>query len=561
MRSTFLALFLLAGVLHAAEIIPVAEVKPGMKGYGLTCMKAGELTRFDVEVIGIVKEFLPEVPVVLARIAHPELEKTGVFAGMSGSPVYIGERLLGAVAFTWSFTNEPVCGVTPAAEMLKGRAVLAERVSAPPFEALLAAGSKGLPALLRAQWEAEPESSLAVAPLAFHGDAFPSSLRPMLGRLGLVPAEGPAAAESISYPLQPGYPIGAALAWGDVSFFASGTITFLEGDRIHAFGHPFMGIRPAGYPLADAHSVAVISRSQVSFRFSNIGRLVGTLETDTLTGITGRLGPLPQGIPVILETGGKIRRFQAVDHPFIGPLVAAAGAASLLQKEWGGVMEGTAELNLWIQPQEGEPFEARECLSGPTLADDLNAAILFYPVLLSANPWKTFRMREMRVQVAFRPLLEKVMVEQADVDLGVVEPGQKLRLHVRFRDRKGAATDSSYEVEVPSGARAEPLSLVVGGARDVEESFRKSHPFKPKSFEGLLRLLENNRSQGDLMAVWKIAQPMLLDDDRFYPAPAPGLAARLPDAQKFPFTLVRTVLERKEMPLDGWVEIKLKVRN
>jgi hypothetical protein len=322
-----------------------------------------------------------------------------------------------------------------------------------------------------------------------------------------------------------------------------------------------MGIRPAGFPLAEAHSVAVISRSQISFRFSNIGRLVGTTETDALTGISGSLGPLPGGISVILEAGGRTRKFQAVDHPFLGPVVAAAGTASLLQREWGGVMEGTAVVNVWIRTEEGELFTARECLSGPGLAEDLNAVLLYYPLLLSVNPWKAFRMREMRVEVSFRPLLEKVMVEQAEVDLGVVEPGQKIRLYVKFRDRKGAVTDAVYDLDVPSVARTEPLSLVVGAARDVEESFRKSHPFKPKSFEGLLRLLENNRSQGDLLAVWKVSRPMLLDEDRFYPAPAPSLLVRLPDAQKFPFSLVRTVLERRDTPLDGWVEIKLKVRN
>jgi hypothetical protein len=470
------------------------------------------------------------------------------------------------VAYTWSFMKEPVCGITPAEEMLRGRAAPGSHVSAlsmmvPTFEALWAAGTQGLPALLSAGSGPGAENPLAVAPLAFHGDAFPTSMRSLLGRLGLVVAEGPASGASAPYPLEPGYPVGAALAWGDVSFFASGTITFRDGERIHAFGHPFLGIRPTGFPLVEAHSVAVIPRSQTSFRFSNIGKLAGIVETDALTGISGRLGGIPAGIPVTVKTGEATRAFQAVDHPFLGPVVAAAGAASLLQREWGGVMEGTAVLDLWIRPEKGEPFAARECLSGPGLEQDLYAAILYYPLLFSVNPWKDFRMREMRVEVSFRPLLEKVIVEQVEADLGVVEPGQKLRLHVHLRDRKGAATEAAYEIEVPSEARAEPLSLVVGAARDVEESFRKSHPFKPRSFEGLLRLLENTRSQGDLMAVWKVARPTLLDGDRVYPAPAPGLAARLPDAQRFPFSLVRTVLERGDVPLDGWVEIKLKVRN
>ena len=550
-----------AALLRAAQFIPVAEVSPGMKGYGLTCLRPGVPMRFDVEIVGVLTGFVPGLPVILAKIADPELEKTGVFAGMSGSPVYIGDRLLGAVAYTWSFLKDPMCGITPAEEMARARPTANARLTNSQYETLLTADSARAVSALWPMNHAAAEDRPVFAPLALHGGALPACLLPLFNGMGLVAAQGGGAGNDAPYPLEGGYPIGAALAWGDISFFASGTITWRDGDHLYAFGHPLLGIAPAGFPLAEAHPLAVISRLQSSFRISNMGRILGSVDADTGAGISGLLGAAPRGIPVVLEIGGHVKKFWVADHPVIGPAFAAAGSVALLQQELGGILAGTAVVTVDIRSVDGPDFTARECVSGPDAADQLAGAILFYPLLLASNPWKEFRLKELHVAVSFRPEVEKAHVVSAETDRGVVEPGRKLRLHVRFRDREGADAESWYDVTVPMGIPPDSLSLIVGAARDVEDLFRKAVPFKPKSFEGLLRLLETQRPQGDLMAVWKIARPSLLDEDRLYPGSAPDLITRLPDAQKLPFTLIRQVLDRKDIPLDGVEEIKLTVRN
>jgi len=560
MKRLFAVLLLLSVTAAAADLFPVREVKPGMKGWGLTWTQGPGTIRFEAEIVGVLEGFVPGTPVVLARLSHPELEKSGVFAGMSGSPVYIGERLLGAVAYTWSFLKEPVAGITPA-EVMKGDLGGTAGLKAVDTAALLQASFRDVPALLKDVFRAPLPEGAALAPLAFQAEAIPTAFAGLFSSLALAPAEGVAGPEPPAYPLDGGYPIGAALAWGDASFFASGTITFREGDTLYAFGHPFMGVGEAAFPLMRAHPVAVLARAQTSFRFSNPGSAVGMLERDGLNGIRAAIGKTAPSVPVELTINGHTSRFSTVRHPLITPIMAANGMATLLQKEIGPGPFGTMALTVILKPAGGETLVFKECFSGPGAIDGLTGAALLYPIVLGANPYRPVLFDSITYAVTHDPIDRRERITGAAVDKGLVRPGEAVTLTVHTEDLQGRSGVKTYPITIPSGVLPETFTLLVGSGKDIEEQLKKVQPVKPLSYEGLVRVLQDTRAEADLTALWKLNRSALLDDDRLYPFSNPDLTARMPGAIKLPITVVKTLLETRPYPLEGTVEIKFKTRD
>src|ERR1700694_983122 len=95
----------------------VDDIRAGMHGYGRTVMKGTKVETFDAEVLGVLKNTSPGRDMVLCRLSGLNLDKTGIIAGMSGSPVYIQGKLVGAVAYAWAFGKEPIAGITPFSQM------------------------------------------------------------------------------------------------------------------------------------------------------------------------------------------------------------------------------------------------------------------------------------------------------------------------------------------------------------------------------------------------------------------------------------------------------------
>jgi hypothetical protein len=557
MRLLIAVLLLVSSSAPAADLYPVRDVRPGMRGWGLTWTRGPEPIRFEAEVVGVMEGFIPGVPTVLTRLSHPDLDHAGVFAGMSGSPVYIGDRLLGAVAYTWSFLKEPLAGITPA-EAMKGDRTAAPAAGALDASTLLGASWGEISGLLKGALRPSLPEGAALAPLAVQG-GMPTLFEGLFAAMAMAPADHAPGPEPPPYPLEGGYPIGAALAWGDASFFASGTITFREGETLHAFGHPFLGVGEAAFPLVRAHPVAVLARAQISMRFSNPGTGAGALEWDGLTGIRGTLGRAVAEVPVAVSVNGKERRFSTVRHPLITGLMAANGMASILQKELGPGPFGTASLTVTLHPMGGETLVFSEAFSGPSAMGDLVGAALLYPVVLGSNPYRQVLFDRIAYEVRHEAADRRERVTGAAVDKGVVKAGERIRLAVHTEDLQGRALTRTYDLAVPSGLLPETFSLVVGSGREIEEHLKKAQPLKPQSYDGLVRLLREPRAAADLVVLWKVQRPALMADDRLYPAVNPDFASRL-SGTRLPSTLVRVLLETRTNPLEGTAEIKFKTR-
>ncbi|GAC1542580.1 MAG: hypothetical protein NVS3B10_06960 [Polyangiales bacterium] len=336
--------------------IAVDQVKPGMKGYGLTVFSGTEPEKFDVEVIDVLHKFRPNQDLVLVKTIHPRLAKVNVVAGMSGSPVFLNDggtaKLLGAYAYGWSFGNEPVAGVTPIGNMLaevnrpllpsllspKGKPPLgpkptpgqtgaktktgsidaavddtrsATRWSGAPGTYSLAAHVKEVAARLGPKSANGMAPSMVETPLIVGGmsDRAIAELTTMLSPLGLVPLQGGGAgvakvAKGAPEHFVDGGAIAVQLMRGDSAAQATGTVTHVIGKRLVGFGHPMMEVGSSQFPTAVAKILWVLSSDQRSFKIGEPVRDLGTLIQDREPCIVVDEDIVPPMIPMTIDIEG-----------------------------------------------------------------------------------------------------------------------------------------------------------------------------------------------------------------------------------------------------------------
>jgi len=301
-----LAMVLLAGFwpFHATDnpaILPVSEIQPGMKGVAYTIFEGDKVEKIDLEVIGVLHNAVgPKLDVILVRLLGDKVQQTGVVAGMSGSPVYIDGKLVGALALKLgTFTREAIGGVTPIADMLE-----IEQGSAASAPAIASASSRVPVPEEFAQRTAAGGGQFLVpieTPLIAAG-LYPETLARFgkdFSAWGMTAMAGGTAAPSPDdAKLQPGDMVGIDLVRGDLSISSGCTVTTVVGNRILACGHPIFGFGTVAMPLSRAHVLMTLASAASSTKIISTGGTIGTLTQDRQTAVMGTLGAGPPMIPV-----------------------------------------------------------------------------------------------------------------------------------------------------------------------------------------------------------------------------------------------------------------------
>src|SRR3954471_14492837 len=357
-----LAVSFLVPLPAATTLMPVSEIKAGMDGVGRTVFEGSDLQEFTAHILGVLHNVQgPHRDLILARLEGGPLAKTGVAAGMSGSPVYIDGRLIGAVSYSiGAFATEAIAGITPIEEM-KDATNMTRRVPTQQARIDLPITREGLAAALSATYAriapfaTRPADVQVLGMPAAAGAQLGAMLRPIstplvmngfepdsaamlagaFGAAGFTPVvggmmgQGGPETKEMKAPLREGDAIGVSLVGGDLEMGATGTITHIDGDRIYAFGHPFFNLGPAEFPLTRAYVYTVLPSLMTSFKISTLGETVGTMLQDRATAIAGTLGRKPRLIPmkVTLERAGadtapRTMTFQLVNDQMFTPLLA-----------------------------------------------------------------------------------------------------------------------------------------------------------------------------------------------------------------------------------------------
>jgi hypothetical protein len=512
----------------ATEIFPLKDLRPGMTGTGRTVFEGTRIDEFSVEILGVLENALgPKHSVVLARLAGGPLAKTGVIAGMSGSPVFIDGKLLGAVAYSFPFGKEPIAGITPIGDMIAATSTPAPRAASTRFrlptttpvafpldrDSLVAVFARPMQTVMMDGASAPAGlgggtlSPLAL-PLIFSG--FDRSTydwaQPLFAGLGFVPmtggVSGGTTAPVASLPdLAPGGPIGVSLIEGDLDLSVTGTVTHIDGDRVYAFGHPFYNLGPTQFPMKKAYVYSVYPSVQQSWKISAALDPVGTVEQDRTTAIAGRMGKAPRMIPVAIElvsSRGDARTFhyRIVEDELFSPALAYVSLLSVLQGNERAF--GTASVRV----------EGRLALDGgrSIRVDDLFAAaqpsmqaagLVAAPLaFLMANDFQKVSVAGLDVKVSSFEVNKSASLERAWVErTGALRPGATLPVKVALRTYRGEVKVLTLPLVIPPSAPTGNYSLLVSDAQGLTslEQRELRQAFNPKDLDQLIRAINGLR--------------------------------------------------------------------
>ena len=489
-----------AAVTDAPQTLPLGQVKPGMTGYGLTVVRGTTIERFDIRVMGTLKGG-PASDLILFRGTGPVIRGAGGTAsGMSGSPLYIGGRIIGALSFGYHFAGQDadLSLATPIEEMLKllgpsepgaGNAG-APRVYDAAAPIVTPAGRISRVVLMRsnadaAAYNARPlPETIAVAPTAVPffagGVSTPAMalLARQLARYNIVPTQGYGGKREFTPPpIEPGSSMGIELASGDVEIGAIGTVTYRRGTKILAFGHPLLNAGPAAMPITAAWINTVVRSIDFPFKEGSVGAMVGVTTQDRATGMAGELGRFPRmfGVRVRVRDGdGPVHETAArvVLRADLAESLVPIVALSAVQRSLDRVAGGSARVRIALRAR-GVPREiVREDIVYDG-ADIATASVLDVPgatQLLFGNFFRTLAPVDMTIDIAARNEPNTALLVTADPSAKSVAPGERLQVKLGLFPYGGkAARSRTVQFTVPRDFPPGPAFLVVGSAGVVND--------------------------------------------------------------------------------------------
>jgi hypothetical protein len=468
--------------------MPEDQVKAGMHGIAYTVFEGTKPEAVDVEILGVLRDMAgPKSDVILARLHGTKVEFTGVVAGMSGSPVYIDGKLVGAIAYRLgTFSKEPIAGITPAAAMLEidefdktppssldvARAKAdssASRTSGPAASTDPGAMTSGYSSLLKPIETPLVFSGFSEATMQAFGDKFAAA--------GVVPVMG---AGSVSggpqpEPLEPGSAVSAVLVRGDMNIAGTCTVTYMDESRVLACGHPLLQAGAVEIPMTKATVLATLPSTYNSFKIVNSTEPIGAFVQDRRTGIMGRFGREPEMIPVTLNIRGtahpKQFHFEVLNNPRITPTAMMATVFNALQgmNEYGedttyrldGSISVTGYPKLGVQNMYAPSDSTTTAMGIATSLGDRFGRIY-------DNPYETPKISGVVLNFDLVSERRSARLENARTNVTEARAGETITIETMLRPYRGESIVRQIPVTIPASTPGGPLRILVSDGETLD---------------------------------------------------------------------------------------------
>ncbi len=456
------------GTVNAQEFMNFEEIKPGMQGIGKTVFKGNKVEEFPVEIINTIENKGVHEHLILIRVSGRKIDKIGgIAAGMSGSPIYIDDKLIGAIGYGWADADTHYALVTPIKEMLKLFAGLPEGTE-----------------------ENEDIFSSLKTPLmisGLNGRAF-TNLRDELRALDfkVLPGNG-LKTKSKNDLLEPGSAVAVQLVRGDINIASIGTVTYVEGNKILAFGHPFTNKGRVDFLLSKAYIDAIIPSKQMAFKLGAAHQnLIGSIKNDRGAGIAGKLGYYPEVIPLNIKVYDKERNkencimTQIVNEELFFTSLGSNIVLQAIDETLDRIGEGTAKVKIMIMgnglPDLGikktNMYYSRQDIAGASLAD-------FYQILniIFNNSFKEINVIDIVIEIEISHEDKVALVKEAEVLNEEIYPGDKIDIKVKLHPYRQQPFSRIISLQLPSDIEPGRTGIVIeGGAnRGYAQMVPKEH--------------------------------------------------------------------------------------
>lgn len=530
-------------VTHPDQLFELDRVRRGQIGIGYTVFAEDKPEPFGAEILGVMENMLgPGEDVILAKLTGEKIAFTGVIAGMSGSPVYIDGKLLGAVAYRFgNFSKEPIAGITPIGRMLP----LIQSLPSGPTQAV-PSNSKPNPTFLEPGWidrrgrahrsvDISPPQTAAlgasdlapiVTPIAASG-IHPRALQQLsqtlqhrqisaIGLLGGTPSTpSNIAATTVTAgtvraaPIRPGAPISALLTQGDITLSAIGTVTYVHNQDVLAFGHPFMGHGQVSFPMARAAILNTLASSAGSYKQGLVAEIAGAITQDRLTAISGRLGKakakmFPVRISVI-GPGEQQRQIHVdvVEDPIWMPMITELVINSAVLQRLPAEAGGTVHMQLGVEVGE-RYLQIEDSYSSPAPTQVAGFAARDAGQILNIianNPIAHSEVRRLNVTLEISREVKHHKIISAHINTPKVGRGEYLKADVHLKSYKGAVIERTLNIRIPEDAPLGPFDVYIGGGTELDlRDAQAEGGLQPQTLDELLGILSDRRSSQLLAA-------------------------------------------------------------
>ena len=567
-----------------AHFFPVSELKEGMKGTAWTVFRGSEPEEFQVEILGIVPGAIgPKQDMIVGRISGGSADRTSVFAGMSGSPVYIDGKLVGAISYSFPFSKEPICGITPIEQMIsifeqnqnqktkakEPRPVSFAELAAATYQpnlpknatvssSILAGGANSSLAAVAGQ-SFQPIAT----PLSFNGFSQDTLnlFAPQLTSVGLLPVASVGGAakitplkESTEKTLLGGTSVSMQLVRGDYSMAASGTVTWRDGDKIYAFGHPFLSLGTSDLPMSESHVVTVIPNLNNSFKLAVPDAMVGSMTQDRATGVFGNLGKSPKMIPVKLNletsrNNHETLNFEVARDEFLTPILLNIAIYNSLVANERGLGDSTVEIKGEIKLKNQAPIKVERRFAG-AIAGQLAAVSIAAPVnAILKSRFDGAEISEINLSAVSIDGSNTATLERIALDKTEVKAGGSFEVQAYVRTNSGRIFSQKIPVTIPADTPAGTLMVTVGDGNSIQQN-AASKQFVPKNLSELVKTINDLKKDDRLyVQTYRVTNGAIIGSKEMPNLPPSMLATLNNDRTAGGFKpTVTTVLTDQELP-------------
>lgn len=472
--APILLCLLLPFAAHAQAFYPLKDVRPGLRGIGRTVFNGNRIEEFQVEILGTLENLTPKQAIILAKLTGGPLAETGVLQGMSGSPVYIEGKLLGAIALGFPFSKESIAGIQPIEAMVAD--ANPPSPSAPPKSAFF---SRRVP----------PPSALSssfgnlteiLSPVAFSGftpatlETFAADFR----RLGLSPQQGVSSgsptSQRYSGTVVPGSMISVQLLSGDMAISADGTVTYVNGNRVYAFGHRFLDSGSTDLPFARADVIALLPALNTSFKLSASREWVGAMTSDRSTAIAGEIGRRARTVPLTISvrsvsTGMHDYRMQVVEDRLLTPFVTQTALFSVMDATERAIGAGTLRLRGQVEFGGDIPrLLIRDVFVSDSALPQQAATDAVVPLgFVLGGGFTGLHMKSISFQLEPVDSKRQLHIAQAWTSKHEARPGDSVEITALLQGENGFELTRSATYQVPVGAPLGPLNFTISDANTL----------------------------------------------------------------------------------------------
>lgn len=506
--------------LYAAEVVnpdimKLSEIKPGMTGEGKTIYKGTEIETFKFKVLGILEKFVPDKNLIIVELESPVLAEAGIIAGMSGSPAYIDGKIIGSVSYGFQFSKRPIGGITPIEDIIATdeyntptfsidisnikvqfdkenikfitgflQQELARRVNFTPDAAMT-------PIRLLGIQKGMVASALSpLAPMFSPAGSFKEfEQEPFDARNMKIDREkfAIAAADAASVPL----------IRGDFEFAASGTVTYVKGNKVYLFGHPFFNLGTVDLPLHKAEVISVVPSYQSSFKLTATRNPVGAVLQDRFSGIQADLDQTPYMIPmkVSLENRNRTFNLELINHPLLTPILGSVAVNNIFSSEYKqfGFSSLRVKGTIFIENEKNVVID--DLFTGVNAAEDFGGLLLAVNFFLVNNKDKTIKIQKMDFEIEGSERVSNTSIENVILNKQTFYPGEVIDIRIQLKNERGNELEEQMQIIAPNLKGGSEFYLMVAGKNEMVQFETKNIKtnYFPTNLNTLIRAINNIR--------------------------------------------------------------------